>query len=99
MVVVVWVAREAMGEVLPAAAALALALGTDNAAMSNRIYKASAAIELRRPSLIATDGLEQRAMEAARRGLLMLREERTGDGSAPAGTSTIRAGQPSEGTC
>jgi hypothetical protein len=52
-------------------------LETDNALMPIRIYDALAAIEQRRPSLIGTDGIEERAMEDAQRGLLTLKAERT----------------------
>jgi hypothetical protein len=47
---------------------LAAMLETHNALMSIRIYEALAAIEQRRPSLIATDGVEERAMEDAQKG-------------------------------
>jgi hypothetical protein len=56
---------------------LSAALETDSALMPTRIYEALAAIELRRHSLLATDGIEGRAMENAQRGLLALKAERT----------------------
>ena len=53
------------------------ALETDSAIMPTRICEALAAIELRRPSLIATGGIEGTAMENAQRGLPSLKAERT----------------------
>jgi hypothetical protein len=60
---------------------LSAVLETENALMRARIYEALAAIEQRRPSLIATDGIEERAIEDAQRGLLTLKVERTQPGS------------------
>jgi hypothetical protein len=73
-------------------------LETEHDLMPNRIYEALAAIEQRRPSLIATDGVEERAMEDAQRGLLALKVERAGDENAPERARVSRAGQRSEGT-
>jgi hypothetical protein len=58
------------------AAYQAAILETDNAAMSIRIYEALAAIEQRRLSYLEPDGEEDRALEAAERGLLALKTER-----------------------
>jgi hypothetical protein len=71
-------------------------LGTDNARMPTRIYAALAAIEERRPNLTATDGIEEREMENAQRGLLTLKAERAGAENAPERTSVSRAGRLSE---
>ena len=58
------------------AAYRAAILETDNAAMSLRIYEALAAIEQRRLSELEPEGEEDRALEAAERGLLALKAER-----------------------
>jgi hypothetical protein len=73
-------------------------LETDNGRMPTRIYEALAAIEQRRPSLTATDGIEEKGMENAQRGLLTLKAERTGGENAAGYTRVSRAGQQSEGT-
>jgi hypothetical protein len=59
------------------AAYQAAILETDDAAMSLRIYEALAAIEQRRLSELEPDSEEDRALEAAQRGLLALKAERT----------------------
>jgi hypothetical protein len=73
-------------------------LETDNSLIPTRIYEALAAIERRLLKPIETDGIEYRAIENAQKGLLALKAERAGDGSALEGSVT-RAGQQSEGTC
>jgi hypothetical protein len=73
-------------------------LESDNARMPTRIYEALAAIEQRRPSLTAADGIEEREIENAQRGLLTLKTERTGGENATGYTRVSRAGQRSEGT-
>ena len=73
-------------------------LETDNARMPTRIYEALAAIEQRRPSLTVTDGIEEREIENAQRGLLTLKTERTGGENATGHTGVSRAVQQSEGT-
>jgi hypothetical protein len=77
---------------------LCAVLETDNARMPTRIYEALAAIEQRRPSLTATDGIEEREIENAQRGLLALKTERAGGENATGHTRVSRAGQQSEGT-
>jgi hypothetical protein len=73
-------------------------LETDNALMPTRIYDAMAAIEQRRPSLIATDGIEEREMENAQTGLLTVKAERTEGENVPERTRVTRAEQRSDGT-
>jgi hypothetical protein len=74
-------------------------LETDNALMPTRIYEALAAIEQRLLNPIEAGGIEYREIKHAQTGLLMLKAERVGDGSAPDGTSVTRAERQSEGTC
>jgi hypothetical protein len=59
------------------AAYRAAILETDDAALSLRIYEALAAIEQRRLGELEPDSEEDRALEAAERGLLALKAERT----------------------
>ncbi len=73
-------------------------LETDNSVMPSRIYEALAAIKQRLLSPIESGGIEYRAIDDAERGLLTLRAERVGDGSAPERSAT-RAGRQSEGIC
>jgi hypothetical protein len=58
------------------AAYKAAILGTDDAAMSLRIYEALAAIQQRRLSFLGIDGEERQALEDAERGLRALKAER-----------------------
>ena len=62
--------------------------------MPTRIYEALAAIEQRRPSLIATDGIEERAMEDAQRSLLTLKAERTRPSSENARADFVEPDSP-----
>jgi hypothetical protein len=78
---------------------LSAVLETDNAEMPTRIYEALAAIEQRLLSPIEAGGIEYKEVENAQRGLLALKAERLGDGSAPEGTSVTRAERQSEETC
>jgi hypothetical protein len=77
---------------------LSAVLETDNARMPTRVYEALTAIEQRRPSLTAADGIEEREIENAQRGLLTLKAERIGGENTTGYTKVTRAGQRSEGT-
>jgi hypothetical protein len=77
---------------------LSAVLETDNSVMPSRIYEALAAIKQRLLSPIESGGIEYRAIDDAERGLLTLRAERVGDGSALERCAT-RAGRQSEGIC
>jgi hypothetical protein len=78
---------------------LSAVLETDNDLMPLRIYEALAAIEQRLLNPIEAGGIEHRAIGDARRGLLTLKAERTGDGIIPRGVGVTRVGRQSEETC
>jgi hypothetical protein len=61
--------------------------------MLDWIYDVLAAVKHRRPSLTATDGIEERGIENAQEGLLTLRTERAGDQNAMRRTRVSRAGR------
>jgi hypothetical protein len=70
---------------------LSAVLETDNDLMSTRIYEALAAIEQRLLDPVELHGMEHRAIEDAQTGLLALKAERVGDGSAPEAQPFSRA--------